>query len=184
MAILETYGRERHFEASTPARQIPLMVDIAILFAKGPKLTIGALVIGEGGPGRPRMFRCSCAHKYLLPRTSRGLKSVFSAMGRYASHVGLWLRPLLGCFGEESFKSRRGDIDEHTDRLICIIFKSRTEPRGVNAITRKHISPVTVKNYPGLRRYRTIRLRGRGNAVPAYAFRVYLLISCFLFFDL
>jgi hypothetical protein len=58
------------------------------------------------------------------------------------------MRVMSGCFGEESFKSRRADIDEHTDRLICIIFKSRTEPRGVNAITRKHISPVTVKNYP------------------------------------
>jgi hypothetical protein len=69
-------------------------------------------------------------------------------MAAYAGHVGLWLRPRLGCFGEESFKSRRGDIDEHTDRLICIIFKSRTEPRGVNAITRKHISPVTVKTIP------------------------------------
>ena len=131
------------------------------------------------------MFRCSCAHKYLLPRTSRGLKSVFSAMAAMRVMSGLWLRPRLGCFGEESFKSRRGDIDEHTDRLICIIFKSRTEPRGVNAITRKHISPVTLKNYPGLRRYRTIRLRGRGNAVPAYAFRVYCSfhVSSFLIFD-
>jgi hypothetical protein len=33
-------------------RQLPLMVDIDILFAEGPKLTIGALVLGEGGPGR------------------------------------------------------------------------------------------------------------------------------------
>jgi hypothetical protein len=166
MAILETYGRERHFEASTPARQIPLMVDIAILFAKGPKLTIGALVIGEGGPGRPRMFRCSCAHKYLLPRTSRGLKSVFSAMAAMRVMSG------SGCAhpSAASAKNRsnpEGAILMNTpDRLICIIFKSRTEPRGVNAITRKHISPVTVKNYPGLRRYRTIRLRGRDNAAP------------------
>src|SRR5262245_35851584 len=104
------------------------------------------------------MFRCSCAHTYLLPRTLTRIEVRFLRNGRYAGHVGLWLRPRLGCFGEESFKSRRGDIDEQTVRLICIISKSRTEPRGVNAITRKHISPVTAKNYPGLRRYTTIRL--------------------------
>jgi hypothetical protein len=31
--------------------------------------------------------------------------------GSYAAHVGLWLRPLLGYFGEESFKSRGSDVD-------------------------------------------------------------------------
>jgi hypothetical protein len=30
-----------------PHRQLPLVVDIDILFAKGPKLTIGALVLGK-----------------------------------------------------------------------------------------------------------------------------------------
>src|SRR4029077_2367508 len=33
------------------------------------------------------------------------MESVFLRNGRYTGHVGLWLRPHLGCFGEESFKS-------------------------------------------------------------------------------
>jgi hypothetical protein len=49
---------------------------------------------------------------------------VFLRNCRYAIHVWLWLRPLLGCFGEEIFKSRGSDIDEHADRLIRIIFET------------------------------------------------------------
>ena len=55
---------------------------------------------------------------------SRGMNSVFLRNGIYAAHVGLWLRPLLCYFGEESFKSGGSDIDEHSDRLIRFIFES------------------------------------------------------------
>ena len=51
------------------------------------------------------MFRCSCAHNYSNHAPHAGMESVFLRNGRYTGHVGLWLRPRLGCFGEESFKS-------------------------------------------------------------------------------
>jgi hypothetical protein len=76
---------------------------------------------------------------------SHGMESVFLRNGRYAVHVGLWLRQLLGCFGEESFKSRGSDIDEHADRLIRIIFESVDRAAGgVNAIAREHVDPGAV----------------------------------------
>ena len=46
------------------------------------------------------------------------MNSVFLRNGRYAAHVALWPSPSLCGFGEESFKSRGSDIDEHADRLI------------------------------------------------------------------
>lgn len=52
------------------------------------------------------------------------MKSIFLRDGRYPVHVGLWSRPLLGCFGEEMFKSRGSDIDEDADGLIRIIFEA------------------------------------------------------------
>jgi hypothetical protein len=48
------------------------------------------------------------------------MNSVFLRNGRYAAHVVLWPGPFLCGFGEESFKSRGSDIDEHADRLIGI----------------------------------------------------------------
>jgi hypothetical protein len=55
------------------------------------------------------------------------------------------LRVLLGYFGEESFKSRGSDIDEHADRLIRIIFETVDRAAGgVNAVAREHVSPVAV----------------------------------------
>jgi hypothetical protein len=39
------------------------------------------------------------------------MESVILRNGRFAAPVGLWLRRFLGCFGEESFKSRGTDID-------------------------------------------------------------------------
>ena len=58
------------------------------------------------------------------------MESVFLRDGRYAADVGLWLRPLLGCFGEESFKSRGSDIDEYADWLIRIVFESVNRATG------------------------------------------------------
>jgi hypothetical protein len=58
------------------------------------------------------------------------MESVFRRNGRYAAHVGLRSRPLLGYFGEESFKSRGSDIDEYADRLIRIIFESMDRAAG------------------------------------------------------
>jgi hypothetical protein len=78
-------------------------------------------------------------------RTSHGMESVFLRNCRYSAHVRLWLRPLLCCFGEKSFKSCGSDIDEHADRLIRIIFESvDRSARGVYAIARKHVSPSAV----------------------------------------
>ena len=73
------------------------------------------------------------------------MESVFLLNRRYAAHVALWIRPPLGCFGEESFKSRGSDIDEHADRLIRIVFESVDRAAGgVNAIAREHVGPSTV----------------------------------------
>jgi hypothetical protein len=58
------------------------------------------------------------------------MASVFLRNGRYAARVGLWLRVLLGYFGEESFKSRGSDIDEHADRLIRMIFETVDRAAG------------------------------------------------------
>jgi hypothetical protein len=55
---------------------------------------------------------------------------VFLLNGCHSAHVGLWLRPDLGCFGEEVFKSRRSDIDENADWLIRIIFKTVDRAAG------------------------------------------------------
>ena len=61
---------------------------------------------------------------------SRAMESIFLRNGRYAAHVGLCLRPLLGCFGEEVFKSRRSDIDEHADWLIRIVLETDDRAAG------------------------------------------------------
>jgi hypothetical protein len=58
------------------------------------------------------------------------MMSVFLRNGRYAAHVAFRLRPLLGCFGEESFNSCGSGMDEHADRLIRIIFKSVDRAAG------------------------------------------------------
>jgi hypothetical protein len=73
------------------------------------------------------------------------MNSVFLRDGRYAAHVGLWLRPHFCYFGEESFKSRGSDIHEYTDRLIRIIFESVDRAAwGVYAVAREHVDPGTV----------------------------------------
>jgi hypothetical protein len=73
------------------------------------------------------------------------MESVFLGNGRYAVHVGLRFHPLLGCFGEEMFKSRGGDIDKHADWLIRIIFETVDRAaRGINAIAREQVGPGTV----------------------------------------
>jgi hypothetical protein len=75
-----------------------------------------------------------------------GEGSVFLLNGRKAADVTLRICPPLGCFREESFESRRSDIDEHADRLVGIILESvdRT-PRSVNTIAWEHVSPGTVQ---------------------------------------
>ena len=71
--------------------------------------------------------------------------SVFLSNGHHAAHVALWLRPLLGCFGEESFNSCGSGMDEHADGLIRIIFKSMDRTaRGVNAIAGEQVGPSAV----------------------------------------
>jgi hypothetical protein len=65
--------------------------------------------------------------------------------GPYATHVGLRLRPLLGYFGEETFKSRGSDIDEYADWLIRIVFETVDRAAGgINAIAREQVGPGTV----------------------------------------
>ena len=74
------------------------------------------------------------------------MQSVFLRNGRYAAHVGLSLRPFVGCFGKEMFKSRGSDIDEHTDWLVRIILEAMDRAaRGVNAIAREQVVPGTVQ---------------------------------------
>jgi hypothetical protein len=74
------------------------------------------------------------------------MEPVFLRNGRYAAHVGLWLRPLLGYFGEESFKSRGSSIDEHANRLIGIIFETvNRAARGVDAIAGREHGPGSIK---------------------------------------
>jgi hypothetical protein len=68
----------------------------------------------SSAPGAPQ-FRGSLVHE---------MNFVFLRNGRYAAHVGLWFRPPLGCFGEESLESRGSDIDEHADREWRIYEKS------------------------------------------------------------
>ena len=76
---------------------------------------------------------------------SRVVESVFLRNGRYAPHVALWSRPLLSYFGEEMFKSRGSDIDEHADWLIRIIFETVDRAAGgINAIAREQVGPSTV----------------------------------------
>jgi hypothetical protein len=73
------------------------------------------------------------------------MMSVFLRNGHYAAHVALWLRPLLGCFGEESFNSCGSGMDEHADWLIRMIFESVDRAaEGVNAIAREEVGPSTV----------------------------------------
>ena len=73
------------------------------------------------------------------------MDSVFLLNSRHSAHVGFWLRPDLGCFGEEVFKSRRSDIDENADWLIRIIFKTVDRAAGgINAIAREQVGPGTV----------------------------------------
>ena len=73
------------------------------------------------------------------------MEPVFLRNGRYAVHVSLWLRPLLGCFGEEAFKSRRSDIDENADWLIRIIFETVDRAAGgINGIAREQVGPGAV----------------------------------------
>jgi hypothetical protein len=70
------------------------------------------------------------------------MMSVFLRNGDYAAHVAFWFRPFLGCFGEKMFDSRRLNIDEHTNRLIGIIFESVDRAAGgVNAIPRGQLRP-------------------------------------------
>jgi hypothetical protein len=74
------------------------------------------------------------------------MDSVFLRNGLYAIHVGLRFRPLLGYFGKTMFKSRGSHIDEHTDRLIRIIFETVDRAAGgINAIARKQVGPGTVQ---------------------------------------
>jgi len=61
---------------------------------------------------------------------SRAMESIFLRNGRYAAHVGLGLRPLLGCFGEKMLKSRGSDIDKHADWPIRIIFETVDRTAG------------------------------------------------------
>ena len=73
------------------------------------------------------------------------MEPVFLRNGRYAAHVALRFRPLLGCFGEEIFKSRGSDIDKHVDWLIRIIFEAVDRASGgVNAIAGEQVGPGTV----------------------------------------
>ena len=71
---------------------------------------------------------------------------VFLLNSRHSAHVGLWLRPDLGCFGEEVFKSRWSDIDENADWLIRTIFETVDRAAGgINAVARKQVGPGTVQ---------------------------------------
>jgi len=58
------------------------------------------------------------------------MESLFLRDGRYATHITLWSRPFLGCFGEQMFKSRGSDVDEDADWLIGIIFETVDRARG------------------------------------------------------
>jgi hypothetical protein len=102
--------------------------DLCKIFPRGRwiiKSAIGMFCPSEGdcsnrfcrlAPSRPGAIRnlSGCAGGQ-AHAASHGMESVFLRNGRYAAHVGLWLRPFLGCFGEEMFKTRGSDIDEHGD---------------------------------------------------------------------
>ena len=71
---------------------------------------------------------------------------VFLLYSLHSAHVGLWLSPDLARFGEEVFKSRRSDIDEHLDWLIRIIFETMDRAAGgINAIAREQVGPGAVQ---------------------------------------
>jgi len=73
------------------------------------------------------------------------MEAVFLRNGRYAAHVTLRFRPLLGCFSEEIFKSCGSDIDKHADWLIRIIFEAVDRAtRRINAIAGEQVGPGAV----------------------------------------